>query len=377
MTDVLIHADSVHSPEMRHEVPVSVFDPFLYGEHDGRRFVVINAAEKARIQPVGPEVISYQELGFDDLLGSGMSRDDALLEVTARACTSVGVRSAAVPRTFPLEVADRLRANGIELQVDRDLFARRRRVKTEPELNGIRRAQRAAEAGMDAARDLLRRAEERQGALFVDGEQLTSERMKTAIVQAFGDHDAAADEFTVSHGAQSAIGHERGSGPIAPGEPIVIDLFPRDRESGCYADMTRTYVVGEPDADLREYHRLCLQALEQALASTRAGVVGHDLFAETCRLFEEHGYKTPLSKQPGEVLEEGFLHTLGHGVGLQLHEKPSLGVTRDDPLVAGDVISIEPGLYRKGYGGCRLEDLVLVTESGIENLTDFPYDLEP
>jgi Xaa-Pro aminopeptidase len=377
VTDVLIYADSVHSPEMRHEVPLSVFDSFLYGEHDGRRFVVINAAEADRIEPAGLEVISYQELGLDDLLAGGLRRDDALLELVVRGCNTVGIRSAAVPRTFPLEVAERLRAAGIDLHVDRDLFARRRRVKTEPELNGIRRAQRAAEAGMDVARDLLRRAEERNGFLSVEGEQLTSERLKTAIVQAFAENGAAADELTVSHGAQAAIGHERGSGPIAPGEPIVIDLFPRDRASGCYADMTRTYVVGEPKGDLPEYHRLCLEALELALAGTRAGVVGHDLFAETCRLFEQHGYKTLLSKQPGEVMEEGFLHTLGHGVGLQLHEKPSLGLAREDPLVAGDVISIEPGLYRKGYGGCRLEDLVLVNEGGIENLTDFPYDLEP
>jgi Xaa-Pro aminopeptidase len=377
MSDVLICADSVHFPEMRHEVPVSVFDPFLYAEHDGRRCVAINAFETERMRQAGLEVISYQELGFDDLLASGMSREEAMLEMMLRACASVGIRSAAVPRAFPLEVADHLRAHGIELHVDRELFTSRRRVKTETELKGIRRAQRAAEAGMDAARELFRRAEEHDGQLLLDGEQLTSERVKRAVVQAFSEHDATADEFTVSHGAQSAIGHERGSGPIAPGEPIVIDLFPRDRESGCYADMTRTYVVGTPDADLREYHRLCLQALERALAGTRAGVVGHDLFAETCRLFEEHGYATLLSKQPGEVMEEGFLHTLGHGVGLQLHEKPSLGVARDDPLVAGDVISVEPGLYKQGYGGCRLEDLVLVTEDGVENLTDFPYDLEP
>jgi Xaa-Pro aminopeptidase len=377
MTDVLIYADSAHSPEMRHEVPVSVSDPFLYTEHDGRRYVVVNVLETERMRSAGLEVISHEQLGRDDLAASGMNRDEIRLELMLRACTSIGIRSAAVPGTFPIDLADHLRAHGIELRVDRQLFASRRRVKTDVERRGIRRAQRAAEAGMDAAREILRGAEERDGGLRVDGEQLTCELVKKAVVQAFSDHDATADEFIVSHGAQTAIGHERGSGPIAPGEPIVLDLFPRDRESSCYADMTRTYVVGTPAPELREFHALCLEALEQALAGTRAGVVGHDLFAETCRLFEAHGYPTLLSKAPGEVLEEGFFHSLGHGVGLQLHEQPSLGMTREDPFVAGDVISLEPGLYRQGYGGCRLEDLVLVTESGAENLTAFPYELEP
>jgi Xaa-Pro aminopeptidase len=376
MTDVLMYADSVRSPEMRHEVPVAISDSFLYAEHDGRRSVVTSPLEVDRLSASGLEVITYVELGLDELAASGISRDDIVLELMLRACKSIGIRSAAVPPTFPLGLADHLREHGIELHVDRRLFASRRRVKTDVELAGIRRAQRAAEAGMAAARDLLRRAEERDGVLAVDGEQLTCERVKVDVAQAFSEHDAVADEFTLSHGAQTAAGHDRGSGPIAPGEPVLIDLFPRDRESGCYADMTRTYVVGALPADLRAYHRLCLEALETALARARPGVAGHELFAETCRLFERHGYSTQLSPQPPAAPREGFFHALGHGVGLELHEKPSLGIAHDDPLVAGDVISIEPGLYRDGYGGCRIEDLVLVTEDGIENLTDFPYDLD-
>jgi Xaa-Pro aminopeptidase len=377
VSDVLIYADSVRSPEMRHEVPVTISDPFLYAEHDGRRCVVTSELEVERIQGVGLDVIPYQELGLDELMRSGLSRDEILLELTLRGCRSIEIRSAAVPKTFPLDVADHLRAHGIELHVDRQLFESRRRAKTEAELAGIRRAQRAAEAGMEAARGLLRQAEERNGALVLDGAQLTCERLKVAVSEAFSEHDAAADEFTIAHGAQAAAGHDRGSGPISPGKSILIDLFPRDRESGCYADMTRTYVLGTPPADLREYHRLCLEALEAALSGTRPGVAGHDLFAEACRLFEQHGFSTQRSNEPPKKHQEGFFHALGHGVGLELHEKPTLSIVRDDPLAAGDVITIEPGLYRQGYGGCRLEDLVLVTESGAERLTDFPYDLEP
>ena len=186
-----------------------------------------------------------------------------------------------------------------------------------------------------------------------------------------------ADEFIVAHGAQSAVGHNMGSGQIEAGEPIVIDLWPRDRETGCYADMTRTYVVGDPPEPLVEFQRLVRQALEDAIAAIKAGVKGRELFVGTCKFFQEHGYRTLLTKEPGEVLEDGFIHGLGHGVGLEVHEEPGMGIASRDPLVAGDVVTVEPGLYNPGFGGCRLEDLILVTENGAENLTDYPYDLTP
>jgi Xaa-Pro aminopeptidase len=230
---------------------------------------------------------------------------------------------------------------------------------------------------MDAARDLLRRADASGDVLMLDGGPLTSERIKQEIGEVFTGRDMMADELIVSHGGQSAVGHEMGSGPISPGEPIVIDLWPKDRETGCHADMTRTYCVGEPPAELVEYHRLVKRALDEAIAGVRAGASGHELYRGTCELFQEHGYKTLLTKDLGETLEEGFFHGLGHGVGLEVHEDPGMGIAPASPLVAGDIVTVEPGLYRPGFGGCRLEDLVLVTEDGCENLTDYPYDLEP
>jgi len=378
VADVLIYADSLRSPEMRHEVPLAVPDAFLYAEHDGSRHVVASSFELDRIKAVAPdlELMPYEEFGLDELYAQGLSRDEIELEVVLRAARRFGIERAAVPSTFPLEVADHLRANGIEVIADREHFVRRRRVKNEAELAGIRRAQHAAEAGMTAARELLRSAEQQNGDLVLDGEPLTCERLKMAVEQAFTANGAFADEFIVSHGPQTAVGHEMGSGPIAPDEPVCLDLFPRDRESGCFADMTRVFVVGEPSEELAEYHRLCREALEASVAAVKPGVAGSELHRICSRVFEEHGYPTLLSKQPGEVLKDGFYHSLGHGVGLEVHEDPALGRGPGE-LVAGDVIAVEPGLYRHGYGGCRLEDLVLVTEDGAEVLTDYPYDLAP
>ena len=383
MPDVLIYADSIRSPEMRHEVPISVPDPFLYVERDGSRHAVSTSFEVGRIAaiPGGPQAHAYEEYGYDELIASGLPREDVDLEVAVAACKALGVEEAVTPLTFPMGLGERLWRSGIRVTSDNETFAARRRVKTETEIAGIRRAQRAAEAGMDAARDLLRRAEPNgpKGggrALVVDGGELTSERVKRAILEAFLAHGMVADDFIVAPGAQGAVGHDMGSGPIAAGESVVIDLWPKDPETGCYADMTRTYVVGEPPGEIAEYHRLVKEALDRTLEATRAGVPGRDVFRLACEVFQDAGYPTQLTKAPGEVLDRGFFHGLGHGVGLEVHEPPWLGRAPGE-LMAGDVVTLEPGLYRQGFGGVRLEDLVLVTEDGAENLTQYPYDLEP
>jgi Xaa-Pro aminopeptidase len=378
LTNVLIYGDSLRSPEMRHEVPVSVPDPFLYAERNGTRHVVASSFELDRIAEMAPEldVVALEDFGLDDLYAQGLSRDDIELELVLRAARRFEIDQAAVPATFPLELADHLRTNGIQVAADRELFVARRRVKNETELAGIRRALRAAEAAMTAARELMRAAEQRNGSVVLDGEPLTCERLKLAVEQTFSAHGVFADEFIVSHGPQTAVGHDMGSGPIAPGEPVCLDLFPRDRESGCYSDMTRVYVVGEPSDELREYHRLCREALDRSVDAVKPGIAGNELYRISCDVFEQHGFPTLLSKAPGEVLKDGFYHSLGHGVGLEVHEQPTLGRGPGE-LVAGDVIAVEPGLYRNGFGGVRLEDLVLVTNDGAETLTEYPYDLEP
>ena len=288
----------------------------------------------------------------------------------------LAAHAARVPSEFPLELADRLRTDGIALTTDHSLFTARRRVKNPFELAGIRRAQRAAEAGMRAAVELLRTAEPGPDALISGGEPLSCERLKDAIREAIVGAGCTADHFVVSHGTQTAIGHELGSGTIQAGEPVVIDLWPRDGESSCFADMTRTFVVGDAPDELRRYHELTLESLRRSMAALGPGAAGPDVYGVSCEPYEQAGLPTQRTKQPGQVLDEGFYHSLGHGVGLEVHEAPVLG-RAPDQVVAGDVVTLEPGCYRPGFGGCRLEDLILVTDDGVELLTDFPYDLEP
>jgi Xaa-Pro aminopeptidase len=375
---VLIYADSFRSADMRHAVPLGVPDPFLYAEQNGTRHIFTSSMEAVRLRELGMfEVHVREELGFDELIDSGLGSREVGAQLALRAVASIGVKRATVPENFPVWLADRLRADGVQLDVDQDLFDDRRRAKTDAQVAGIRRAQRAAEAAMDACRELLRRSEVVGDALLLDGEQLTVERVKADMNVVFAAHDTTADEYIVAPGPQGAVGHDMGSGPIRPNTPLVVDIFPRDNASAVYTDMTRTFVVGEVPDDVLEWHRLCKEALDRAIAEIRPGADCRAIFDGTCDIFEAAGEPTQRTKRPGETLGDGFFHGLGHGVGLEVHEEPSLGRAAAKELVAGDVVTVEPGLYRAGYGGVRLEDIVLVTETGAENLTNYPYDLAP
>ncbi|MGH3022852.1 MAG: M24 family metallopeptidase [Gaiellaceae bacterium] len=367
MSDVLMFGDTVRSPELRHEIPVSVPDPFVYVEQNGTRTAFVGSLEIPRLVGVnGLETVPFEQLGLDELIDQGLSWHAMTPELVLRACRHASIESAVTPRDFPLELADFLRANEIAVEAKGEIFDERRRVKTPAELDGIRRAQRATEKAMDAIRARLR-----------EGGDLTAEELQTVATRVFSDEGMIAPDLVlVSSGAQTTVGHEPGHGPISPGEPIVVDLFPRDSASGCYADMTRTFCLGEPPEELVRYHALVLEGLDLAHAAIRPGVTGAEVHRTVCDLFAAQGHQTQLSKPAGEVLEEGFFHGLGHGVGLEVHELPGLGRSGEE-IVAGDVLAVEPGLYRKEFGGCRLEDLVLVTDDGCEILTDYPYDLTP
>lgn len=374
---VLIYADTERSPELRHEIPVAIGDAFLYAETNGTRHVLTNPLEKKKLEELGLTTHYGTEYGSDDLIAEGKGWEEIRDEIILRAVRDFGISNAVVPFWFPTRLADHLRSNGIELTPDSEFFDARRRRKNEHELAGMRRAQHAAEAGMRAAQAMLAAADVDGRTLMLDGDVLTSERLKAAIGQAFIEHGSGADIIIAAGGAQGAIGHDTGSGPLEVSSPIVIDLGPRDLESGCFADMTRTFVVGEPPEEIVEWHRLTKEALDRSLEKIRAGVSGREPFDAACDVYEAAGQKTQRTKEKGVALDEGFFHALGHGVGLEIHEAPIMGLVSDKELLAGDVVTVEPGAYRQGFGGVRLEDLVLVTEEGYENLTEFPYDLAP
>jgi Xaa-Pro aminopeptidase len=378
MTTILFYGDTIRYPAMRHEVPLEIMDPFLLVVRGDDRLVLTTALEAARIQKAlpGAELLRTDELGLFELIEQGMSRDDAELETAVTALQRWGVEAAVVPGDLPVRVADRLRGEGIAVTVDSGTVDLRRRVKTPDELAGIRRAQRAAEAGMAAAERLIREAEHKDGHLHRDGEPLTAEAVRAAIRATCAAAGAPAPPDIMVVSLYSGGGHDPGSGPLPAGLPVTIDLWPRDEASGCWADMTRTFVNGQVTDEVAALRDVVREALEAARAAARPGITGRALYDVAADVVERAGHPTQRTRRPGETLSHGFYFSLGHGVGLEVHEAPRLGLAGDEPLVAGDVLAIEPGIEGlDGIGGVRFEDLLLVTDDGCETLTDYPYEL--
>jgi Xaa-Pro aminopeptidase len=382
MAEYLIYGDTLRSPAMRHEVPLGIGDPFLYLETNGRRVVVTNPLEDDRIAEAAPDLerLLADDLGLDDLIAKGLQREVVYRELFARAVDRVGIRAAIVPPEFPIALADRLRETGVELTPDDEEFETRRRRKTAAEMAGIRRATAAGLAGLAECARALREASIDGDQLRIDGELLTSEIVRARVREVCARAGAPApdDIIVAPMRPGDAVGHESGSGPLPAHAPICIDLWPQDEASGCWSDMTRTFVRGDVSDALGQLHTLVLEAHERACAAVRPGVPGVEVYGVACDVFEAAGHPTQRTKAPGETLRHGFYFGLGHGVGLDVHEAPALGRTGRVPLIAGDVIAVEPGTVDPEHGGMRVEDLLVVTEDGYENLTaSFPYDLTP
>jgi Xaa-Pro aminopeptidase len=266
-----------------------------------------------------------------------------------------------------------VRANGVDLICQPDLLKARRELKEPAELAAIESAQRAAERAMQAAMDLIAGSlVDDDGLLYAGEVPVTSERLRTAIDASLLEDKCSGEGTITAWGPDSAQPHNRGHGPIRAGQPIVVDIFPRHNEYRYHADMTRTFSKGAPDPQLARMYELTNAALDLALGLIRAGTTGRAVFEAVCRHYEDHGCATYLRNNT--FPEAGFIHSLGHGVGLSVHEGPRLG-RPENVLREGEIITVEPGLYVPGLGGVRIEDMVVVTAVGCRNLTVFPKTL--
>ena len=378
MANVLLHGDAIRYPSVRHEVSLEIMDPLLFVDRSGDPLVLTSSLEAERLRAAIPaaEIRTFDEFGLFELIGEGMSRDEAELETVVRALEDWGVEEAVVPGDLAVVVADRLRAAGIGIEVDDRAISLRRRAKTPAQLEGIRRAQRAAEAGMATAESLIRGAEREDGLLHHEGAPLTAETVRAAIRATCAAADAPAPEGIMVVSILSGGGHDPGSGPLPADLPIEIDLWPRDEASGCWADMTRTFVNGTISDEVATMRDVARAAIEAARSGARPGITGRALYDAAAEVIEAAGHPTQRTRKPGERLTHGFYFGLGHGVGLEVHEAPSLGLAGGEEMIPGDVIAIEPGIEGiEGIGGVRFEDLLLITEDGSETLTRYPYDL--
>ncbi len=353
-------------------------DPVICLQVDGRKYLAVSSMEYGRAEKQAnvDELLSFDELEVNRLARELKSGARAYAAATVNLLDRLGAESVAVPSTLGVAYADELRSREIEVIPNGKLFADLRRAKTEEEISHIEKTQRAVEAACAHAVEILKASGSREyGILHYEERPLTSERLRSEIETELLRHGCAADAGTITAGGiQAADPHEEGHGPLRSGEAIILDIFPVDKASRYYADMTRTVVKGEPNEELKKMYDAVLESQEAALGMIQAGVNGKDVHQKVSDVLHERGYRTLVHDQEeGNPLRKGFIHGTGHGVGLEIHEAPRISPA-DDQLRVGDVVTVEPGLYDPQVGGIRIEDLVVVTEDGCRNLTEFPKE---
>ncbi len=294
----------------------------------------------------------------------------------ARALRDRGVEEVRVSAGLPAGIYEDLRGLGIRPEIDPTLLVAERRRKSGEEAQYIHSAQRAAEAACAEIIAQLAVAEIRDGMLWMDDRPLTSERLiatGVGVLEAIGYQTL---EMIVAGSPGSAMPHYRGEGQLRAALPVIIDIFPSGRTSHYHGDLTRTVIAGPIEDRFQRMHEAVAAALDRSTAMIRAGVNGRDVHRAACQVLVEAGYGTTTAGLEGRTDGPIMHHSLGHGVGLAVHELPDLR-DRDGELAAGDVVTVEPGLYQMGLGGIRIEDLGLVTAEGFRNFSSLPRGLDP
>jgi len=379
-TPVLFYADGYKFPDVYHVTRFLAPDPIIALEQNGEVAIVANSLEegRARKQSRAREVFNVDEFGAKELAKTATSREELDAGVIERFLESRGVRRVAVGTYFPIGMAERLRGAGIELVVDRDL-GERRRAKRPDEIAALEATQRATEDAWAKGVEALERATVRaDGTLELAGEPFTAERLRAVVESRLLELGCVSEGAIIAPGKQAADPHLIGSGPLHAGEAIVMDIFPQDKATRYWADMTRTVSKGQPPAEITKLYEITRRAQDVGIKALRPGITGREVHELVEDVIWEAGYDT---LRPGQQRSKnggaprGFIHGTGHGVGLEIHELPTVGRAGTTPLLTGDVVTVEPGIYLPELGGVRLEDMLVITETGSRNLTRAPRQL--
>lgn len=368
---LLIISSSEKDPDLYYATQFIAPDAFVFAGIRGKKYILVSDLEidRAKKQARVDRIFSTSRLAAE--YKRKHKKACSLIELVLYFLKKQKVKSVLVPGDFPVRYYEPLKRAGLKIQYKKGLFFEERLVKSPAEIAAITQALRATEkAAQDAVR-VLKRSVIRKSRLYFRGKVLTSEILRTIIHQTLLAEGCAGEHTIVSCGAHSMDPHHRGSGPLQAHQPIVMDIFPRSERTLYYADFTRTVVRGKASPHLKKMYAAVKEGQEIAFRMIRPGITGKKIHTAIRDRFTQLGFKTGV--QHGRM--QGFFHSTGHGLGLEIHEPPRIS-TGDDILKAGQVVTVEPGLYYKGVGGVRLEDVIVVTKKGCRNLTKFQRQLE-
>ena len=369
--NILLYAASETNADILYATGFFAPDPFLFVQKGRRRVLVMSDLERdrARRQASVDQVRSWSEVA-KRIETAG--RRASVAAVIAHVLRDLGLRRVEVPRSFPLGLARELGRLGVRLKVGRDPFWPERELKRPEQVRAIAASLRSAEAGLMAGIAALRACRiGRDGFLRRDGRRFSAEDLRSAVDTRILAEGGVPSHTICAPGDQAVDPHEEGHGPIRAHTPVVMDIFPRSQRTGYFGDLTRTVVRGRASERLKQVYALVHEGVRLGHRRLRPGAQGRAIHAEIAALFEARGFQTGV--RDGRM--QGFFHGTGHGLGLEIHEPPSIG-QRPSILRAGHVVTVEPGLYYLGLGGVRIEDVALVTSDGSRNLTRVPKVLE-
>ena len=358
---VLLMGGSSDTADVRYATGFTAPDPFLFLDDGTQHIVLVSLLEYGRAVETAPtcRILLPKDLPIAKDEQRRMSHCAyGLLKL-------IGRRSVQVTAMFPVAIARFLEGKGVRVVVMATRPYPQRERKTKAEIGQIARVQCAAAAAIRAAVQHLRACKvDHAGFVCYRGKKLTSENLRVVIEMELLRRNCQPGETIVASGPMSANPHERGHGPMRAGTPIILDVFPSCKTSGYFGDITRTLCKGlAPDA-LRRMMQAVQDAQRVGLKTLRAGVALATPHRRVAAYFEQLGFKTEFR----DGVASGFIHGLGHGVGLEVHEAPSLGGSALGRLRAGHVVTVEPGLYDPRVGGVRFEDTVVVTSTGWQPL---------
>lgn len=369
----LLYASTATNADQLYFSRVPVHDPFISFGAGKKRYTVQNALEFGRVKKARTfdQVLPLEKWVAKARKNRPRSKIGPA-EVIAELAKSYRVRGFRVADDFPTALYLKLRKLGVQLELSDGPLFPERETKTAKEAAAIREGNRLSSLGFTVAETILRASRIRGNELIYEKKPLTSERLQYAIESAILAEGGRSDDTIVAGGDQACDPHERGHGPLRPRELIIIDIFPRVMKTGYFGDMTRTYLRGRASEAQRQLYQTVHNAQRAAIKAVKAGVEGSHVHQQVLDIFDMAGYETTHGKNGSA----GFFHGTGHGLGLDVHETPRVSGLVSSPLAKGSVVTIEPGLYYPGFGGCRIEDVVQVTARGAKLLSDHHYEWE-
>jgi len=349
---------STKNKDMKYAVKIDILDDFFFLEAEGEKYIFLDHREFGFFQE------KNKNPNIEAVLVTGGGRNDFALALIQK--YSPNSNEIAVPVYFPLDLADHLRKKGIVLKIRKPYYPWRA-IKGGEEIEMIEKSLKKTHSAFLKIEEILGASEIVDNLIFFEGKALTSEFLKSEAERVLFDEEMLCTEgMIISCGKGAAIPHHPGQGNLLAGETIVCDIFPVSKQSGYFADMTRTYVKGEPSKKIRNMYDSILRAQEAAFALIKPGILAKEVHKAVSASLIRDGFNV------GDI---GFTHGTGHGLGLEVHEAPHINKVSEEILQPGNVFTIEPGLYYPNIGGVRIEDVVCVTDSGYKDLTNFPKKL--